>query len=57
MEFSWELLQPFVTEGVLSMQCAASTGGGSYGLFPWWGTPSSPADFHQPDQFYRVTLF
>ena len=57
MEFSLELLKPFIAEGVLSMQCAASTGGGSYGLFPWWGSPSSPADFHQPDQFYLVTLF
>ena len=57
MEFSWHLLQPFMSEGhVLALQCAASSGRGEFGLFPWWQTPSSPADFHQPDQFFRISL-
>jgi UDP-N-acetylmuramate dehydrogenase len=56
MEFSYELLRPFITAGALSLQCAASSGSGVYGLFPWWHTGTSPADFHQPDQFYRITL-
>ena len=57
MEFCWHLLKPFISEGhVIALQCAASSGRGEFGLFPWWQTPSSPADFHQPDQFFRISL-
>ncbi|MFZ4525316.1 MAG: UDP-N-acetylmuramate dehydrogenase [Chlorobium sp.] len=57
MEFSLQLLKPLISEGqVIALQCAASSGRGEFGLFPWWQRPSSPADFHQPDQFFRVTL-
>jgi len=57
MEFCWHLLQPFMGEGqVIALQCAASSGRGEFGLFPWWQMPSSSADFHQPDQFFRISL-
>jgi UDP-N-acetylmuramate dehydrogenase len=57
MEFCWQLLQPFISEEqVIALQCAASSGRGEFGLFPWWQRPSSPADFHQPDQFFRISL-
>jgi len=56
MEFSYELLQPFIAGGVVALQCFASSGRGEYGLFPWWQDPSSPADFHQPEKFFRVRL-
>jgi len=54
MEFSWALLEPF--SNGLTVQCCASSGRGEYGLFPWWNSPKSPADFHQPDQFCRIVL-
>ncbi len=54
MELSWALLEPFSRN--LTVQCCASSGKGEYGSFPWWNSPSSPADFHQPDQFFRVAL-
>ncbi len=57
MAFSYELLQPFIAGDVLALQCCASSGGGEFALFPWWNNPSSPADFHQPDHFFRVRLF
>ncbi len=56
MELSYELLQPFVSEGVIALQCCASTGKEEYGLLPWWKDPSKPADFHQPGYFFRVRL-
>ncbi len=57
MEFSWQLLKSLLSEeSVLSLQCCASSGKGEFGLFPWWQTPSSPADFHQPNQFFRTCL-
>ncbi len=56
MEFSWQLLNPFISGQVIALQCAASSGRGEFGLFPWWNSPSSPADFHQPDQFFRMLL-
>ncbi|NTW83628.1 MAG: UDP-N-acetylmuramate dehydrogenase [Chlorobiaceae bacterium] len=56
MEFSYELLRPFIREGSLAMQCCASSGGGQYGLFPWWNEPEKPADFHQPGKFFRIQL-
>ena len=57
MEFCWHLLKPFISEvEVIALQCAASSGRGEFGLFPWWQMPSSPADFHQPDQFFRISL-
>ncbi|NTU45684.1 MAG: UDP-N-acetylmuramate dehydrogenase [Chlorobiaceae bacterium] len=56
MEFSYTLLQPFISEGRVSLQCCMSTGRGEYGLFPWWNNPKKPADFHQPDRFFRVML-
>jgi UDP-N-acetylmuramate dehydrogenase len=57
MEFCWSLLEPFVNdEQVIALQCCASSGRGEFGLFPWWETPSSPADFHQPDRFFKTHL-
>lgn len=57
MEFTYALLEPFISEGRVSLQCFVSTGRGEYALFPWWPSPSLPADFHQPDQFFRVVLY
>ncbi len=57
MELCWQLLQPFISEGqVIALQCAASSGRGEFGLFPWWQRNSSPVDFHQPGQFFRISL-
>ncbi len=56
MEFSWELLQPFINEGKLALQCAASSGRGGLALFPWWNQAPRPADFHQPERFFRIRL-
>ncbi len=57
MEFCWELVEQYVCkEQVIGLQCCASSGTGEYGLFPWWNSPQSPADFHQPDQFFRIPL-
>jgi UDP-N-acetylmuramate dehydrogenase len=57
MELSWQLIEPFINdEQVIALQCCASSGRGDYGLFPWWNSPSSPADFHQPDQFFQISL-
>jgi len=56
MEFSYNLLQPFLNGQSIALQCCASTGRGEYGLFPWWEASSAPADFHQPEQFYTITL-
>ncbi len=57
MEFCWSLLEPFVNdEQVIALQCCASSGSGEFGLFPWWEAPSSPADFHQPDRFFKTRL-
>ncbi len=57
MELCWELLKPFVSgDQVIALQCCASSGRGEFGLFPWWEAPASPADFHQPDHFFRVPL-
>ena len=55
MELSYELLEPFISEGELRMQCCASLGEGGFGLFPWWGEAGKP-DFHQPERFCPVTL-
>ncbi len=57
MEFSWELLRPFMMGEVIALQCCASSGKGEFALFPWWQVSSSPADFHQPDHFFRIPLF
>jgi UDP-N-acetylmuramate dehydrogenase len=57
MELSWELLAPFISaEGVIALQCAGSSGQGEFGLFPSWATPSTPTNFHQPQQFYPIRL-
>jgi len=57
MDLCWELVEQFVDkEQVIGLQCCASSGKGEYGLFPWWNSPSSPADFHQPDQYFRIPL-
>ncbi len=53
MELSYALLEPFIRDGEVSLQCCASPGGGSYGLFPWWDDPGTP-DFHQPGRFCPV---
>ena len=57
MEFSYELLHSFIAGEIIALQCCASSGRGEFALFPWWQAPSSPADFHQPDQFFRIRLF
>ena len=56
MELSWELLHPFVNGEILALQCSASSGRGELGLFPWWPNASLPADFHQPERFFRIRL-
>jgi UDP-N-acetylmuramate dehydrogenase len=56
MEFSYDLLQSFITGDVIALQCCASSGRREFALFPWWQAPSSPADFHQPDHFFRIRL-
>ncbi len=59
MEFSYRLLEPFIAEGSMVIQCCLSSGRGEYGLFPWWSASSTrlkPADFHQPANFFPVTL-
>ncbi len=56
MEFSWELLQPFVKGEMLALQCSASSGSGELALFPWWNHAPLPADFHQPERFFKIRL-
>jgi UDP-N-acetylmuramate dehydrogenase len=56
MEFSYELLEPFIKDGVISLQCCASTGRGEYGLFPRWADTKEPADFHRPAAYFRSRL-
>ena len=56
MEFSYKLLEPFINGKSIAMQCCVSSGRGEYGLFPWWDESTGPADFHQPDHFYPITL-
>jgi UDP-N-acetylmuramate dehydrogenase len=55
MELSYALLEPFIHEGRLKLQCCASLGNQRYGLFPWWHNPGTP-DFHQPARFCTVRL-
>jgi len=55
MEFSYRLLEPFVHDGMLHLQCAASLGDARHGLFPWWCDQSKP-DFHQPGRYCPVRL-
>jgi UDP-N-acetylmuramate dehydrogenase len=55
MQLTYDLLQPFIDNDMISLQCASSLGGGRYGLFPWWQAQTA-ADFHRPDAFYRVLL-
>ena len=57
MEFSYELLHSFIAGEIIALQCCASSGRGDFALFPLWQAPSSPADFHQPDHFFRIRLF
>ncbi len=56
MELSWELIKPFVEQGVIHLQCCGSSGRGEYGLFPWWSHNDAPPDFHQPERFAGVRL-
>lgn len=60
MEFSYKLLQPFISEKddshSIALQCSVSTGRGEYGLFPWWVVSQEPADFHQPDRYIKIRL-
>ncbi len=59
MELSFRLLEPFIGEGTIALQCCFSSGRGEYGLFPWWSESSTglkPADFHQPAHYFPVTL-
>lgn len=55
MEFSYELLEPFIRGNAMHLQCAASLGERRYGLFPWWCDEGTP-DFHQPGRFCEVAL-
>lgn len=55
MEFSFSLLEPFIRDGDLPLQCCASLGQGRFGLFPWWNDSGTP-DFHQPARFCPVRL-
>lgn len=55
MELSYELLEEFVRDNALHLQCAASLGENRYGLFPWW-CDEGKADFHQPGRFCTVSL-
>jgi UDP-N-acetylmuramate dehydrogenase len=56
MEFTYKLLQPFMNGQSIALQCCVSSGRGEYGLFPWWEASMAPADFHQPERFYKITL-
>ncbi|TCD47437.1 UDP-N-acetylmuramate dehydrogenase [Chlorobium sp. N1] len=61
MSFSYALLEPFITvlaDGghLLPVQCAASTGSGTLGLFPWWRECEEPSDFHRPGRFFPAVL-
>lgn len=56
MELTYELLQPFMTGKLVALQCCGSSGRGEFALFPWWYNPSLPADFHQPDHYFRIFL-
>ena len=58
MEFSYKLLEPFMNGQRVALQCSVSSGRGEYGLFPWWKEEASkgPANFHQPENFYSITL-
>ena len=55
MEFSYALLEPFIHEDVLTLQCCISLGDSRYGLFPWWQAEGTP-DFHQPARFCAVRV-
>ncbi len=55
MELSYRLVEPFIREGILPLQCCSSLGEGRYGLFPWWNDAGEP-DFHQPGRFCGVRL-
>ncbi|NTW55273.1 MAG: UDP-N-acetylmuramate dehydrogenase [Chlorobaculum sp.] len=55
MELSYALLEPFIHEGVLTLQSCASLGDERYGLFPWWHAEGAP-DFHQPARFCVVRV-
>ncbi|NTW10349.1 MAG: UDP-N-acetylmuramate dehydrogenase [Chlorobiaceae bacterium] len=56
MEFTYALLEPFIAEGNVALQCCASSGRGEYGLLPLWPSRKEPADFHQPAAFFRARL-
>jgi UDP-N-acetylmuramate dehydrogenase len=55
MDLSYALLEPFIHDGRLTLQCCASLGDGRYGLFPWWHGEGVP-DFHQPARFCVVRV-
>ncbi|NTW51044.1 MAG: UDP-N-acetylmuramate dehydrogenase [Chlorobiaceae bacterium] len=55
MEFTYALIEPFIHDGKLKLQCCASFGDQRYGLFPWWHDPGTP-DFHQPGRFCPVRI-
>ncbi|NTW55683.1 MAG: UDP-N-acetylmuramate dehydrogenase [Chlorobiaceae bacterium] len=56
MEYSYRLIEPFIDGDCIAIQCCASTGRNSYGLFPAWPETKEPADFHQPAEFFRARL-
>jgi UDP-N-acetylmuramate dehydrogenase len=55
MELSYALLEPFIHDGRLTLQCCTSLGEQRYGLFPWWHDDGTP-DFHQPERFCVVRV-
>jgi UDP-N-acetylmuramate dehydrogenase len=55
MELSFALVEPFIRDGALWLQCCASLGEDRFGLFPWWDDAGT-ADFHQPARFCPVRV-
>jgi UDP-N-acetylmuramate dehydrogenase len=55
MEFTFALMEPYIRDGLLFLQCCSSLGRQRFGLFPWWDDPGTP-DFHQPGRFCPVRL-
>ena len=56
MELSFALLEPFIRDAELPIQCCSSSGAGHYGLFPWWNDSGGMPDFHQPARFCPLRL-
>jgi UDP-N-acetylmuramate dehydrogenase len=55
MEYPYRIIEPFIRDGLLCLQCCVSLGDERYGIFPWWPAGGTP-DFHQPGQFSAVRV-